>query len=303
MDFIFNTSGNVDFVLDYTRPWERTESWQFTDINISQRNFTDIFDLFPLDPRFGGPDPYAVAEYEAEHKWDSGGLPKTYSWITSDNRKGRALDLVVGNQLGCGSCWTFSSTGLTEAVLQVQNGTGSYNLSEQYLLSCNQQGYDCDGGWPWDTLEYHIDKGGLSNNQPGAVLETDMPYNPWGNNGCPTIQNHNVKLASRHWVVDDPNNGDDLAYVEDIKLAMREYGPIEVLVCASGAFQWYFGGVFTADNCDDLNHAVLLVGWDNNTESWILKNSWGTNWGENGYMRIKWGVNRVGVRPIYAIAP
>lgn len=303
LDFIFDVSGNVEFMLDYTRPWERSDSIQTIDILIAQSEFAPAFDLIPKDPYFGDLPLNPVVEYESEYKWDDYWVPTSFDWTTDNNRLNKPLTLVIGDQKGCGSCWAFANTGVTEAAYQVQKGSNSFDLSEQYLLSCNQDGYDCDGGSPWVTLAYHIDKNGLSNNQPGAVQETDLPYSPFTATACPTIQNHPVKLASRHWVINDVGNGDDLAYVDELQAAISEFGPIEVKVCASGQFQWYHGGIFDADNCDELNHGVVLVGWDDLTASWILKNSWGPYWGENGYMRIKWGTNRVGVDPIFVIVP
>ena len=293
LDYVFDTSGDVEFTIDYTRPWEDLDTWQSIHIIISQRGFINTLDLVPNDPYFGDIPPNPIVEYESEYKWDDYWVPTSYDWTTDNNRLNKPLSLVVGNQGGCGSCWAFASTGVTEAAHQVQKGSGSFDLSEQYLLSCNSDGYDCDGGWPWWTLAYHIDKNGLNNNQPGAVQETDMPYAPFANVACSSIQNHNVKLATQHWVISDHSNGDDTSYVGDLKAAISEFGPIMVLVCGSGEFQNYRSGIFDADNCDNLNHAVLLVGWDDLTASWILKNSWGTNWGENGYMRIKFGTNRV----------
>ena len=300
MDFIFDTSGEVEFVVDYTRPWERTDNWQMTDIVIFQREFMDFFDFFPDIPQFGRPNPFDVLEYESELIRDTGGLPSTYSWISNDNRLKQPLDLVIGNQQWCGSCWSFATTGVTEAAFQVQKGTGSYDLSEQYLVACNQPGVRC-GGWnAWFAFPYYKDQDGLLNNSPGTVLEADMPYNP-SNFACQTVANHPYKLATWHAVLDSWGKGHELQYVDDIKQAMYQYGPVAVAVCGSGAFQVYNSGVFDADNCQNVNHQVLLVGWDDNTESWILKNSWGTNWGENGYMRIKWGTNMVGFEPMYVI--
>jgi len=169
-------------------------------------------------------------------------------------------------------------------------------------VACNTYRKLCNGWNAYWALQYYIDKDAQNNNPPGAVVESDMPYNEF-NFVCTTVQNHPLKIASRHHVIDNYTDGDSLAHVFDIKSALRIHGPIAVGVCGSGAFQLYSGGVFNANNCQNPNHQVLLVGWDDKTESWILKNSWGTDWGENGYMRIKWGTNRVGFEPIYVVAP
>jgi len=75
------------------------------------------------------------------------------------------------------------------------------------------------------------------------------------------------------------------------------YGPISTAVCVGPSFQSYTGGVFETDECTEVNHAVVLTGWDDtqgNNGVWILRNSWGTGWGEDGYMRIGYGISGVG---------
>jgi cathepsin L len=76
--------------------------------------------------------------------------------------------------------------------------------------------------------------------------------------------------------------------VEEMKQAIYKYGPIAVTVSASGAWKGYKSGVYNACNTNMTNHIVALVGWNDDEQAWILKNSHGTEWGEAGYMRIKY---------------
>ena len=190
-----------------------------------------------------------------------------------------------------------------EAAYQVQKGSASFDLSEQYLESGNQfarcnEGFDvlCASG-------YYLGFGWvpLENTEPGAIMESVMPYDETSFD-CQPIQANWTTIQGRLVVTPAFDNGSSLAFVEDLKGAIQNFGPISVSVCASNSFKAYTGGVYAANDCDNLNHQVSLVGWDNHTESWILKSSWGTNWRENGYMRIKWGNNGVGYEPIYAVA-
>ncbi|RKX26064.1 MAG: hypothetical protein DRP47_08795 [Candidatus Zixiibacteriota bacterium] len=94
-----------------------------------------------------------------------------------------------------------------------------------------------------------------------------------------------------------------MASVDAMKQAIFDYGPISVAVAANGAMQAYGSGIF--DGCDEeapINHAVVLVGWDDSQGPagvWIMRNSWGTGWGEGGYMRMPYGCSRIGYNACY----
>ena len=88
----------------------------------------------------------------------------------------------------------------------------------------------------------------------------------------------------------------------NLKQAILDYGPITVCVYADSAFQYYTGDVFNACTSGSVNHAVVLVGWDDAQGSdgvWILRNSWGSWWGEGGYMRIEYGCSSIGYGGLY----
>lgn len=100
--------------------------------------------------------------------------------------------------------------------------------------------------------------------------------------------------------------------VRELKEALCEFGPSAVSVRATDAFAAYTGGVFNENASGAVNHAVTLIGWDDQKEAWLIKNSWHTNWGstcgygnERGYMCIRYGCNKIGYAAawVYVQAP
>ncbi len=209
-------------------------------------------------------------------------LPASFDWRDQDGCT------PVRNQGGCGSCWAFSTVGALECNIKIRDGV-SEDLSEQYLVSCNSNGWGCDGGWlAHDYFEWKSDAcGGV-----GAVLEADFPYVAYDLPcGCP--YNHPYTIES--WAFIGPQWG--TPSVGAMKQAIMDYGPISICVSVNSAFQAYGGGVFGGCNNGDINHAVVLVGWDDAQGSdgvWFLRNSWSDGWGEGGYMRIPYECSYVG---------
>jgi hypothetical protein len=214
-------------------------------------------------------------------------LPSSLDWRT----KGVT---PIKNQGNCGDCWAFATVGPLESQILLQNGTvGGQDviLSEQYLLSCNQDGWSCNGGW-W-AHDYHMNKDGQDNNGPGAVLSSADPYQGIDAQ-CGGTYSHPYRISNWSYIASD----DSVPTVNEIKQAIYTYGPIGAGIYAGSLFQAYSGGIFNTSESGTINHAIVLVGWtdtDNNGNGyWILRNSWGTEWGESGYMRIAYGTSQVG---------
>jgi C1A family cysteine protease len=191
----------------------------------------------------------------------------------------------VKNQGGCGSCWAFSTVGTMEAMILIGSGITT-DLSEQQLVSCNPYGWGCGGG------NYAFDM----EISPGAMLESCFSYQAADvacQSGCPSV----YWLSSWGYVGDSWSVPSTTA----IKNAIYTYGPISVEVAVDGYFQGYSGGVFNATTASSIDHAVVLVGWDDTNGCWIMKNSWGTGWGESGYMRIAYGCDLIGYGAAYAM--
>ena len=196
----------------------------------------------------------------------------------------------VRDQRSCGSCWAFATVGAVESAILIRDGV-AVDLSEQWLISCNTDEYNCtDGGW-W-AFDYYIDKPDPCDGV-GAVLETAFPYTALEDPcGCPYP--HEYVLGSWGFV----GGEEDIPPVYAIKWAIMAYGPVTVGVYAGSEFAFYANGVFNVDISDEVNHAGVLVGWDDAlgaNGAWILRNSWDTDWGMSGYMYIAYGCSSVGL--------
>jgi hypothetical protein len=194
----------------------------------------------------------------------------------------------VKDQGQCGSCWDFAATGAFESAIKIADGIG-YDLSEQQVLSCNAGHSSCDGGWMADAYDLFMNY--------GAVGESCMPYG--ANDRIPCTQDQCVILATLTWYEDVPNN------VNSIKNALM-YGPLSTTFTVYDDFYGYRSGCYEHSGGEPINHAVVIVGWDDDMcdgqGAWIVKNSWGEGWGMHGYFYIKYGSADIGSytqRPIY----
>jgi TolA-binding protein len=187
----------------------------------------------------------------------------------------------IRNQGSCGSCWAFAAVSTIETSNMLING-GQSDLAEQHALSCSNAG-TCYGGWYTTVYDW------LGAGQDGLQTEQSLPYE--GRDAtCSTGGPTPYEIATWGWV--DPIGIQPS--VDDIKASMCKYGAITSAVAATPAFIAYGGGVFDERSGSNINHAVVLVGWDDSKGAWLLRNSWGTNWGEDGYMWIDYNSNSVG---------
>jgi parallel beta-helix repeat protein len=208
-------------------------------------------------------------------------LPEWFDWRQVDGCT------PVKNQGGCGSCWAFAAVGAVESAYLIRTGR-VFDFSEQWLVSCTNAG-SCNGGWYETAFDYMLSLEDACH-ALGTPTEDAYPYEERDADcACP---------EGERYVVSDWSSVD--SNIDAMKQAIMDYGPIAVSVCSDDLFQCYTGGIFNADTNDPINHAVVLVGWDDTQGAagvWFLKNSWGPGWGENGYMRIEYGRNRVGTAP------
>ncbi len=200
---------------------------------------------------------------------------------TKDWRTVTGRVTAVKNQGQCGSCWAFSTTGSMEGQeSQHNNSQGLIPLSEQQLADCStaEGNHGCQGGLMDNAFKYVIKNNGLES-------ESDYPYK--GANGkCSADASKNVAQSTISSFTDIPES--DCASLQD---ACCNKGPISVAMDASHmSFQLYKSGIYNPFLCSStkLDHGVLLVGYG--TESgknyFLVKNSWGTTWGMDGYFKI-----------------
>ena len=179
----------------------------------------------------------------------------------------------VKNQGSCGSCWAFSVTAVLESLLRIQDPSTTLDLAEQTLVSTCSNAGSCSGGY-FSAFNYL--------KTPGLADEAADPYRGVNTN-CKSGLNPKAKI--KEWAYIRGATGGQPS-TEQLKTAIITYGPISVTVSAS--FTSYGGGIYSACNRNSVDHMVTIEGWDDATQSWIMRNSWGSNWGEDGYMRIKY---------------
>lgn len=193
----------------------------------------------------------------------------------------------VKNQGSCGSCWAFSATGNLEGqYAKAHNGT-LVQFSEQQLVDCDNIDEGCNGGLMENAFKFLETEGGIE-------LESTYPYKG-RRNTCAFSQD---KVAAKIVGYKYADSEDE----EVIKQFLYENGPLAIAINAT-PLQFYFGGIFNPwfskwiCNPESLNHGVLIVGYgeEKGKKYWIVKNSWGSGWGEKGYFRIIRGNGTCGV--------
>ena len=182
----------------------------------------------------------------------------------------------VKNQEHCGGCWAFSSSGAVESIWAIQKNM-LYNLSQQELIDCSTDlgNKGCEGG-SMDLGFQYIIHNGLCRNASYPYVASDQE--------CIKDQCSSVVNISNYGNL-KPN--------DEINLRKGVFQqPVSVAIQANKrSFQLYQSGIYNDYDCGtELDHGVLVVGYGYDFESdmkyWIIKNSWGSNWGENGYIRI-----------------
>jgi len=200
----------------------------------------------------------------------------------------------IVDQGQCGSCWDFSGCGIvTSALIKGGYGKndGTLRMCEQFVLDCGQNG-GCDGDDNTTVLAM-AKATGLPNASDYG------PYNARAAN-CKAISSLKLfKIADWGFC----GSQSSVATTQSIKDAMVQYGPIGAAIAADNAFMNSPAGVvFKGSGSRDINHDIILVGWDDAKGAWKLRNSWGTSWCDSGYQWIAYGANQVGTEAVWCTA-
>jgi cathepsin F len=216
---------------------------------------------------------------------ESRNMQATNTTPTSIDWRKEGVVGVVKAQGTCGSCYTFVTTGLFESLYAMKYGT-LYNFSEQQLLDCSSN-MGCSGGSAMRVISYIFSNGLTTTAQYGKYLGYKKT--------CTAAQETPVAFT-KGYTNPGLNEADIAAYI-------AKNGPVTAAINAA-PLQYYVGGIINlnASYCatNVLNHAVLIVGYgsQNGYDYWIVKNSWGPRWGENGYFRVTRGFGVCGINKI-----
>jgi len=210
-------------------------------------------------------------------------VPANFDW---NNKAG--VVTAVKNQEQCGSCWAFSATETIESRWAVAGHTLPV-LAPQQIVDCDTIDQGCNGGWPYDAYQYVISAGGQDTeaSYPYAGIDQTCQFKP---------ADVAAKLSSWEYVTRTQSETQIQQYV-------LSNSPVSVCVDAE-TWQYYTGGVVTAASCGtSIDHCVQVTGWSvqSGATAWNVRNSWGTSWGNNGYLYVQFGTNACAIAEVVTV--
>lgn len=249
----------------------------------------------PVVPRSDDPGPLVF-------HMNKQALPVRFDWR---DHNGRSYIGPIRNQGYCGSCYAFAAAAAAEGTYNLamsQTDADCIDFSESFIMWClgslsqyRPHFFGCEGAdYDYQELQALVDF--------GIIRESDFPYTITNPGTCTHWDDAMVTFSSWYRIPCDD--------IEAIKTAIMTYGVVDAAVMTTGAFEAYDSGIYQDgyDTCffspcyyTPTNHAISLVGWDDTQQVFILRNSWGTNWGENGYMKIKYNSAAVACEACYLV--
>jgi len=223
----------------------------------------------------------ATAKLPVSPPRTKGPLPSQFDW-----RDQNAVTYVK-DQGQCGSCWAFSVVENIESQLFLAGKGPLVDLSEQQILDCDTAGQDegCNGGYTTGAFEYVMAAGGLN-------TEDDYSYYSGESGDTGTCAFDKTKIAGSianwEWAVPTCNDTCDNQNATLLAQQLVAIGPLSICVVADDQWQDYSFGVIDgcSHNANDINHGVQLTGFDMDDGFWIIRNSWGEDWGNMGYVYV-----------------
>lgn len=208
----------------------------------------------------------------------SNDLPDAWNWVE------HGAVVPVKDQGQCGSCWAFSAVANMEGQNFLQGTKKLVAFAESQLVDCDKVDSGCNGGLMGNAFEYAI--------QYGMESEEDYPYVPETSECQYDASKAIYKFSNWSMIASDEKK---------MQQALYDMGPLSVAVDAEN-WSYYSGGIYDSSCTTNLDHGVTLVGWgtENGKDYWIIKNSWGKNWGKSGYIWLARGKNKCGVNKYVA---
>lgn len=248
---------------------------------------------------------------------------KSFDWRTLLN-----VGPVLNQGLECNTCWAFAATSAAASSLQKNyeenvplfnyvfpdqrtgelapnqglpfntNANGVAVPFVQDLLNCMpiKKEEICNMGWHGNAFDFMVYRKGIplayKNDNPASLDSYYLRRYVRGEKFACSANGGFIRGSSWDYVNSPP---DKIPSVEQLKKALVEHGPVVAPIRYDKCLENYKGGVFSEKNMKEINHAVLLIGWDDEKEAWLIKNSWGEDWGEKGFAWIRYGSNNIGV--------
>jgi len=237
-------------------------------------------------------------------------LPDHFNWRDKD---GSDWMTPVKNQGSCGSCWAFSAVGVVEPQYNIfmKNPDLDLDLSEEYLVSDCYNAGSCCGGWHYEAINFTKDSGipdeaclpyvdGTGCSCYGDTCDSNCNYRTGGACSDTTCSDRCSNWSTRLKYINEtgsvPND------IETIKVYLIEKGPLSVAIGMGQDFGGSFdgNGIYRCSDDNDVNHAVVITGYNETDDYWIVKNSWGSGWIDEGYFKVGYGECAIETMVYYA---